>query len=384
MPSSRRRASGFTLIEIAIVVFIAGILLSVMITVVTGLVERTRTAADASKGDAIKIALSTYFAREFRLPCPAVITLASGAVNDGIADTTTDGFGACAATIRPAPYLVATGAIPWRTLGLPEESSINAYGHRFTYQVTRTATTLSSQTASGMQGVITIHSAGLGTAGNQTNNCLVAPSMTNPCAAVLVVVSHGKNGFGAYSQSGLQIPFNAEVTGNDEKENSNADNKFVVKSYSENVANPYDDNVIAITSGDFLTPLAAQGTLKDWRSQYNEAINVIKNNVIADAYNNGNSSSPPPPRTYMLPNTSGGGSFNWATMPPQYQVDPWGNPYTYTQLIASVRCDTGSAGNAFRITSRGPDGVAGNGDDISTTVSVAEIQAIIAKAGCNN
>ena len=375
MLADRHRSAGFTLIEIAVVVFIAGLLLSAVLTVITGIVDRTRNSADQAKLESIKVALATFLSRELRLPCPAVITLASDTANDGVEDTTSDGNGACAATIRPSPWVVATGAIPWKTLGLSKESSIDGYANRFTYQVTKTATTLNSQTVSGMLGNITIHSAGLGTAGNQTNNCLVSPSTTNPCAAVVVVVSHGKNGSGAYTGSGLQIPFDSSVTGNDEKENTNADNKFVVKAYSENSSNPYDDKVLSITAGDLLTPLAAQGTLKDWRAKYNEDIRVIKYNAIADAFNAGGMSGGD--RVYAFNN------FNFATVP-NHRYDPWNTQYIFTLLTASVRCASPpSATSVFTITTRGPDG--GNStDDLTVTVTAGEIQEIISKAGCNN
>lgn len=373
----------------SIVIFIAGLLLSGIITILTNLAERARLSADQSKLDLIKTSLVTFIAREKRLPCPAIITLASGAAGSGVeAGTpgTCDDVIKSAAPLSTTPFIVATGAVPWATLGISEESTLTGNAHRLTYQVTLSATNLNSNTVSGMLGRITIHSAAPapGTLENQTNNCLVVPSTINPCAAVAVIVSHGPDGYGAYTSSGTQIPFPtvANCACADARENANADSMFVVKGFSGNPANLFDDKVLALTVGDLLTPLSEQGVLKDWRAQFNEAISRIKFNVIADAYNAGASSSPPPPRRYIFPTSV---SYNWPGIQSEHRNDPWGNPYVYNLITGgNIECLTVSETNVFSITSRGPDGVVATSDDISVVVSAAEIKEIIAKAGCNN
>jgi hypothetical protein len=202
------------------------------------------------------------------------------------------------------------------------------------------------------------------------------PEGHDPCGAVVVIVSHGANGYGAFTTSGVQIPFPATITGNDERENANGDNKFVVKSYSEIVANPYDDVVLSMTAGEFLTPLAENGSLKSYQAELNAKMTVIKGALIADAFKN--SIPPGVERLYQFP----------AALPalPAAQLnDPWGTPIEYSRFMSPVSCSSAPATNAvFQLLSRGQDAnPAAIADDITVTVTVAEIVAIIATAGCN-
>lgn len=364
------KAKGFSLIEIAVVIFIVSIALVAIATALTSLAVGAREKATRAKQETIKTALITFLVRNNRLPCPAVITTPTGTAGNGV-ETATPGTCKGATVSGTAPNVVATGAIPWVTLGLPEEASLDAYGNRFTYQVMATATNLTSQTVSGMQGTITIHSAGLGTGANQTNNC--ATATYNPCGAVVVIVSHGTNGYGAYNNNGAQLPFPATVTGNDERENANVDNKFVVKSYSDIEVNPYDDIVLFLTAGDFLTPLAAQGTVKDYQSALNATMTSLKGAVIANAFASGTNAGGQ--RRYVFPAAL-------PALPASQSTDPWGMAVIYSRTTTNVDCTTTPLTNTvFTLTSLGQDKVA-SVDDITVTITVADVVAIIANTGC--
>lgn len=270
-----------------------------------------------------------------------------------------------------------TGAVPWASLGLSEESSLDAYGNRFTYQVMANATNLNPDTVSGMLGAISIHSAGFGVAGaapvgNQINDCS-APTY-NPCGAVAVIVSHGANGFGAYTTAGQLVLTPVTVSGNDEKENANGDSRFVVKTHSNIDTNPYDDIVLPLTVGDFLTPLVAGGTLKDSQTALNAKMTFLKGAIIANAYKSGTA----PPRQYVFPT-----SLVVAGLTASQINDPWGTAIVYTPSTMNVQCTTAPVTNTvFTLVSRGPDGVA-SADDFTMTVTVADIIAIIANYNCS-
>lgn len=379
-----RRASGFSLIEIAVVLFIVGIVLTATITALNSLSIGAREKSTRTKQEAIKSALSTFLVRNNRLPCPADIKIATGGLQNGVEAATP---GTCTEvnlggvnSSGAAPNVVKTGAIPWASLGLPEEASLDASGNRFTYQVMANATNLNADTVSGMLGAISIHSAGLGVAGaapagNQINDCSVAPSTYNPCGAVAVIVSHGVNGFGAYTTAGQQVPIPGTVIGNDERENANGDNRFVIKSYSDIDTNPYDDIVLAITAGDFLTPLAASGTLKDYQATLNAKMAVIKGAIIANAYTAGGGGGGAL-RNYLFPGA--------VPLPASQLNDPWGTAIVYAVPTPNVNCNTVPTTNTvFTLTSLGPDKLVNTADDFKITVTVADIVAIIALAGCN-
>jgi prepilin-type N-terminal cleavage/methylation domain-containing protein len=277
------RARGFTLIEIAVVLFIIALLAGAIAQYLSGQITSAKQALTQTREASIKAALTNFVSRNYRLPCPAVATIPAGAANNGVEAINP---GTCTGTVLfPAVTpIVATGTIPWVSLGLPAEGSIDGYGNRFTYQVTLTATSnaLTAQTLPGLKGNITIHSSGPAVAGNQINDCTpvsVPPVTYNPCSAVVVVVSHGTNGFGAYMDSGVQMPL---PPGADEQENTNADNTFVMKAFSGAQANPYDDTVVFMTAGDILAGLNNSGALQDYRAIVAADFNVIRNALIAN------------------------------------------------------------------------------------------------------
>jgi prepilin-type N-terminal cleavage/methylation domain-containing protein len=68
---------GFTLIEMAVVLVIGGIILAAMVSTMNSFAVSSRDKATRTKEDAIKSALSTFLVRNTRLPCPAVSILAA-------------------------------------------------------------------------------------------------------------------------------------------------------------------------------------------------------------------------------------------------------------------------------------------------------------------
>ncbi len=170
-----KRSRGFTLIEIAVVLFIIALLVGAIAQYLSGQITSAKQSITQTREAAIKAALVNFVSRNFRLPCPAVGTIPAGAANNGV---TAINPGTCTGTLLfPAGTpTVASGTILWVSLGLPAETSIDGYGNRFTYEVTLAATSsnLTAQTLPGMKGNITIHSSGPGVAGNQINECTTA------------------------------------------------------------------------------------------------------------------------------------------------------------------------------------------------------------------
>lgn len=393
----RKPHRGFTLLEVAVVLFIITLVMSGIVSFVNASLANRQIEVTRTKQEAIKIALIGFLARNYRLPCPALATLPESAANEGVEAPS---GGSCMGIIASGSALnqVVTGTVPWVSLGLTREASLDAYANRYTYQVALGATGLTSSTVSGMTGRITIHSAGPGVlsatpTGNQINDC-AGGATVNPCAGVAVIVSHGKDGYGAYTRSGARIPFDSMVTGNDAKENAldlsdltnPPDSKFVVKDYSGTNANPFDDIVMVLTANDLLSPLVIGGTLKDYRATLNAKFEVIKGAVIAEAYKLGGINPPSPPdledgnRYYRLPNSIP------STLSLPQKTDPWNNPIRYQGPApdpADVYCSNNPSQTAFRLTSPGPDGILDNADDTHYPVLSGEIISIISSVGCN-
>lgn len=148
------RASGFTLIELAIVLFIVSLLIGGMLIPLSAQTE-IRGHQETDKALAtIREALIGFAAINGRLPCPAVASIPSGttvsglqagmeattpagangpcacatSANSGIAGIV--GAGAVACSVASADSV--GGVLPWATLGLQES---DAWEHRYTYRV---------------------------------------------------------------------------------------------------------------------------------------------------------------------------------------------------------------------------------------------------------
>jgi hypothetical protein len=388
------------------VLFIGALLISGVAQYLTAQITAAKISATRSKQDAIKIALVSYISRNNQLPCPARADLPNGDPNNGRAVLTCTVSAAGIIVSGAGPTAVANGAVPWVSLGLSNESSIDGYSNRFTYQVFVDATSLTKDTIAGMKGAITIHNAGPAAGANQTNDCTPAGWTYNPCIAVVVIVSHGQNGAGAYNDTGTQL---APPAGADELENTNADNKFVVKTFSGATANPYDDIVMALTANDLLSPLTSGGGMQDSRAALSANFNVIKNALIANATrvgsylcvagscagttNCGVSAAPPTPATpcevtqytYTLPASAVASGV--ATLPSIATTDPWNIAIQYRQITPSITPLTNGSFKAFTLKSWGPNTVddspsnpnACTGDDICMDVYVSEFQSLAAK-----
>ena len=413
------RTRGFSLIEIAVVLFIIAILGGAIAQYLTGQISTAKQGITLTRQASIKSALMNFIARNNRLPCPAIATLASGAAGDGVEAATP---GTCTGTILSAG--VATGEIPWVSLGLSSDAAIDGYSNRFTYQVTVAATNLNAQTVMGMKGVITIHSAGPGafgspsaavSPGNQLNDCRTDTSVAytpattnNPCAAVVVVVSHGADTYGAYTDGGVPIAFPASVTGAYAPANADGDSKFVMKPFSGASANPFDDVVLALTPNDLIGGLTTAGNMQSAQATINANFNLIKSAIIANAVQSRSGALLCVTGTCPTVNCPGATpcettSFTYTilapdaadvadptgnpiptalSLPANVTTDPWGNSIRYARTVANATITSAAppaASVVFVLRSAGPDGTLGNADDVSTTVYVGEVKTMFSK-----
>ena len=207
-------------------------------------------------------------------------------------------------------------------------------------------------------------------AGNQINECSSGLTF-NPCAAVAVVLSHGKNGFGAYTPGGGQIP--TASAGPDELANTDNDSKFVRKDFSDAAGNAFDDVVLALTPSDLLTPLTQNGSLKDYRATLNASFDAFRGAIVAYAVTNRSGS----PGTYQYPLPP---NLAAISIPASMANDPWGTAISYTRVTTPISSFP-SLLVGYTLAANGPDGIAGTADDIVLSVSVAELQYAFSKVG---
>lgn len=257
MPMKRNytHLHGFTLIELAMVLMIVGLLLGGLLVPLSAQMDQ-RGVSDTQKSlEEIKEALVGYAVINGQLPCPAVPTITAGQTGAGIARIT------CTTSAD------STGVVPWATLGVNET---DAWGNRFTYRVSSdfadaiSANTLSYDTAwdcvsthvctppnNPQYSSFALCSCGrlkiLSTSSGGTNVAANVPA---------IIISHGKNGTGAYTQQGVQLSVGSNA---DEQENSdgNADSNYV----SHTATPSFDDQVAWISNSILLNRMVTAGKL---------------------------------------------------------------------------------------------------------------------------
>lgn len=211
----RLSASGFSLVEMAIVLIVFALLAGGMMISLGTQQDIQRTNEVRRQLADIREALLGYTIANGRLPPPADPTKANTDPTAGLLD---EGR--------------TSGVIPWRTLGLPET---DPWGQRFTYRVRlefSDAIPLNTTPPCVLSPAPTQSSFALCSSGN----IIVSDGAVNIATGVpAIVVSHGKNGLGGYRTDGTQLPGSA----GDELENANGDFNFVSRTHSST----YDDEV---------------------------------------------------------------------------------------------------------------------------------------------
>jgi prepilin-type N-terminal cleavage/methylation domain-containing protein len=216
---SLSRESGFSLIELAVVLMILGLLLGALLRPLRAQVE-TQQYQEAERAlDDIREAIIGFALANGRLPCPANGTVPSGTASAGV-------------EVPPGgPCTNSAGVVPWATLGTPE---LDPWGRRYSYRVKASP----FADAIGAYASFTLSATGDIQVRNQSAVVIAANLPA-------IFLSHGKNGLGAYRPDGTIIGSPAAAGG--ELENSNGDANFAVEPQGDSF-----DDVVRWIPGDLL------------------------------------------------------------------------------------------------------------------------------------
>ncbi|MDD5329059.1 MAG: type II secretion system protein [Sulfuricella sp.] len=201
------KQNGFTLVEMAVVLAIVGLLLGGTLIPLSARIENRRVEETRQALDEIREALVGFAVVNGRLPCPAPAATATGTVGAGL---------------EPAPVLAGgcantAGVLPWATLGVGET---DAWGNRYTYRVAPEFARTVPQTA--FSGPTCPPPANPQLAAfalcSQGNMTILNTKSGNALSRLVpaVIVSHGRNGNSAYTPQGTQRASGADA---DELEN---------------------------------------------------------------------------------------------------------------------------------------------------------------------
>ncbi len=220
------RSKGFSLVELAVALAIIALLLAGALIPFSTQIE-VRNVADTQRAmESVREAIIGFAQATGRLPCPANGSTPAGAAGAGT-------------EVKPfLPCSFAFGVVPWTTLGVPET---DAWGRRFSYGVSPAFADMSSTTTWSTTPTTTPTSPA-----NQNPLCTPTPTPTAPTTFALcslgdiavftrggtttaavplstaipaVIISHGKNGAGAWQTNGIRLT--PIPGGNDEAANVN-------------------------------------------------------------------------------------------------------------------------------------------------------------------
>lgn len=240
---THRFHSGFTLIELSIVLLLIGLMAGVGITFLSESGQQACTERTKDQLKRIQEHVQAYVAANGRLPRPALMLLGSS----------NSEFGQEVDTL-PNPDLidasdVLIGTLPHATLGLPLELAADCWGNKFTYAVTKSLT--SSDSGSGY-----IPSAG-GISINAGTRASPDNLLTN---GAYVVISHGADKKGATPLSAADImPRWCNLADGTEidRENCDASNPIFFDGFYQpgNVAENFFDDLMAYEQKVASTPV---------------------------------------------------------------------------------------------------------------------------------
>lgn len=182
------KQSGFTLLEITIVLVVSSLMLTTMLPFITDSLRNSQAEVTEERLEAIQNAITSYIPGN-GLPCPADVTLGVNTQHFGRQGG--DGNGNCKNGSTPDANWntgdVAGGMVPTKTLGLADEYAFDGWGQRIMYHVDQRLTD-SSAFLSLDNGSLTV---------NDRHGAL------RTAEAAYVLASHGENGHGGYTVSGV-------------------------------------------------------------------------------------------------------------------------------------------------------------------------------------
>lgn len=260
------RARGFSLVEMALVLLIVGLLAAVFLPATNTFLENNRRKETRAKLEALEQAMVRFVIVNRRLPCPADGALAPGNANQGLE------LGA-AGVCNPATQI--NGVVPWRSLGLAQSDAMDAWSTMVTYRVWGGANTLTVHTVAGTgmdmknldpatPGAV---SGWLASRGFRVCNAAACPvtvpvdaaelaSKVNGNGVAYVLISHGANRFGGFTADGNYLGTSSgPAPGPLENINRNTlalrsgapDDFYIDTEFREDPAAYYDDIVLRPT-----------------------------------------------------------------------------------------------------------------------------------------
>ncbi|GJL85894.1 MAG: hypothetical protein DHS20C02_16690 [Micavibrio sp.] len=238
------KRSGYTLIEMAIVMIVAGVMIGAFISVYDVFIQNRKVIETEISLSEVTVAIGNFRAQYGRYPCPASLTAPRGTPeygnesDDNCLDFTEVTTGTCDlapdkgycveqseraidhdddGTIDHFPR-VRRGAIPFRNLNIAEEFAYDGYGNRLTYVVTERLAFADTFNVSHGGISIVDDTAGVGQS-----------LLEEEGSGHFLILSPGENNAGAYNNNGVLVAACPPATTSEGKncDINNTDAKYV-------------------------------------------------------------------------------------------------------------------------------------------------------------
>lgn len=229
-PRLSKYCGGFSMVELSVVLTIISITLAGALDLATRKTESDRVNETNTRLDVIEQALAVYVANNQRLPCPADASLALSNANAGVAGTALSGD--CTTAFNFGAGNIYSGAVPTKALNLSDKYIADDWDRRFTYVV-------DSQFANSGPNSVVVTNASCASdsqcfkqalSGGITINDTTAGTAISTIA-VYAIISHGKNGYGAWKYTGSATRLAASAD-TDEKENAGDDRTLATAGFN--------------------------------------------------------------------------------------------------------------------------------------------------------
>jgi prepilin-type N-terminal cleavage/methylation domain-containing protein len=229
---------GFSLVELSIVIVIVGIMLAAALKMGSASMNSAKITDTERKLAVIQSALQLYYETNGKLPCPAksddALTDATFGVEDCVTPTISGGG-------------VLGGVVPSRTLNVPDSYMFDGWGNRISYFIHDGSNTTGLWTDTPLTpgAYCTTDLKINDAAGNQVSS-----------TPIYVLISHGKDGEGAYNRGGTR---KANVGGKAQSTNAAATNNIsATDTYVDapindgNVTANYFDDIVRWQTDDMM------------------------------------------------------------------------------------------------------------------------------------
>lgn len=191
--------AGFSLLELAIVLVILGIIAGFSLPLLTAQINRNAHIKTRTHQEYVLHALAAYVEKNGRFPCPAA-PQATG-VSLGLSKV-------------HCRMKEAVGLLPFKTLGISEVYAKDGFKRYMTYVVEPELTKPDTALLHEQGGWITVK--------KEDMTSVLPPSQKNdpnPNYVALVLISHGESGLGSYAGKGTTVRLTGPMLSSHKKEN---------------------------------------------------------------------------------------------------------------------------------------------------------------------